>query len=1432
MSQPSEPAPPPGPPEKNPGPASSQDALAGVDGEGATGAGWAPPKQFDEYRLLWPLSRGGMGEVYLGHDTLLDRPVAIKFISAINPDSAIREQFLNEARAAARLQHPNVVTIYRVGEVDGRPLIVSEYVRGQNLDAVPKPLPWRRALEIGLGLARGLAAAHRRGVLHRDIKPGNVILSSDGEIKLLDFGLAEFVDRSHISGPELWAPEPHVGPVSGTSETMQIPIEQAAQVVAVDRHTGTGAGGGAGGTRDASGPEGKEFVVVVGAIPLPLPPADSFEGRSEAEDLAATPPAGSVPVSPEGTRKNPVSVGKIRVTPRPMPAVSGAPPDENAPTNPRQKPQKGDKGETASAAKGLASLSGAFGMIGFESTPQGSAVFHTSRIAGTPLYMAPEIWRGEPGTRQTDIYAMGSLLFELCAGAPPHIEAPLADLPRVVCEEDARPLAQVAAGVDPRFAAIVDRCLKRDPMQRFASGDELREALEALKPSEQAAPAPEGNPYRGLLAFEAEHRGLFFGRTNEIGTIVDRLRTEAFVLVTADSGVGKSSLCRAGVLPLISEGALGGSRKWTVVSMVPGRTPLAALIEVLAPVMGMPAEQLSARLRAEPTALAWELRKHLGEERGVTVFLDQLEELVTIADPTETALVGAALGRLAARVPGVRMLMTVRSDFLARVATVPGLGDELARGLYLLRPMTSDKIREAIVGPAHAKGVHFESESMVEALAETTAKTDGGLPLLQFALTELWEARQGDSITQASLDRIGGVSGALARHADQVLLSLPSSQRLAARRILMLLVTLDGTRARRADEELVRSDSAREALEALVKGRLVVARDTGEGIGYEVAHEALLKGWGTLKRWLEEFAESRQVKGRLETSANEWRRLGQAREALWSARQLAELSLIDESELTPREQAFLAASRRAVQRSRWGRRIAIVTVPLFLGTFAGAIKYQERRTQRQRVDSYVALGMSALGEAREKAQLAAKQREKAFSVFDAMKKDEGEAEWQKALEIAHEAEEAASKAGQVLEAALTLDGSRDDVRGYLGDALLEGALIAEANHHDEKKRDLIQRLRLYDADGSRVGRWSAPAQLTLSSHPVGAAVEIARFEPDVHHHRQLIDSRALGMTPVQGVSLAPGSYLVKLSAPGRAPVSYPIVLGRGERFSADVKLPLAEEIPPDFVYVPPGRFLFGAAADEEYRTGTLTTVPQHVLTVNGFLIGRYEVTVAEWMEYVRDRNQKTAASKAPKPSAPGSEPTVSQQPDGTWIYKLQTVGGSYTAKLGEPLVIAKRSIRRSQNWSRFPINGLSATDAKAYADWLAETGKLRGARLCTEHEWERAARGADDRIFPHGDTLGKAEANYDETYDHDSARAAPDEVGSYPASVSLFGIFDMAGNVADWTRSMVQPDQWVARGGAFFLGRFNANSVNRVILDPNYRDPQLGVRICASFDPR
>jgi serine/threonine protein kinase len=153
--------------------------------------------EIEEFRLIRPLGHGGMGVVYLGYDTVLRRAVAIKLIGSRAPAAASRERFLIEARAIARLSHPNIVTIYRVGAThDGRPFLVQELIRGRSLDRVPRPMPWRKVCELAIGITRGLEAAHRRGILHCDVKPANVMVDENGVPRLIDFGLASLSTAS------------------------------------------------------------------------------------------------------------------------------------------------------------------------------------------------------------------------------------------------------------------------------------------------------------------------------------------------------------------------------------------------------------------------------------------------------------------------------------------------------------------------------------------------------------------------------------------------------------------------------------------------------------------------------------------------------------------------------------------------------------------------------------------------------------------------------------------------------------------------------------------------------------------------------------------------------------------------------------------------------------------------------------------------------------------------------------------------------------------------------------------------------------------------------------------------------------------------------------------------------------------------------------
>jgi formylglycine-generating enzyme required for sulfatase activity len=1220
-----------------------------------------------EFRLLESLGSGGMGEVYLGHDTLLDRPVAIKILRDDESLRATHEAYLNEARAAARIQHPNVAAVYRVGEVDGRKFIAGELVRGKSLDLLPKPLPWREALKLAIGLCRGLAAAHRRGVLHGDLKPANAILAEDGTVKLVDFGLAQLLDA---------------------------------------------------------------------------------EGSKHEVDPSA--------------------------------------------------------------------------------------------VLGTPYYMPPEAWVAQSLSRRSDVYSMGALLYELVTGHPPFFGKQPHEIAFHSMRGQIAPISAAVADVDPRFTEILQRCLERAPERRYPSAEELREALEELDAASRGAAVPEGNPYRGLLAFEAAHRALFFGRDSEIGTILERLRTDPFVLVAGDSGTGKSSLCRAGVLPRVAAGGLDGaaagepseSRAYRTVQLVPGRRPATALAAALAPELGKTEDEVFRMVLDRPDTLRGALSARTGRDRGLLVFVDQLEELLTISHPAEAAAVSEALGQLAQRVPGVRLLMSIRGDFLARATVLPGLGEELTPAIYLLRPLSPEKMRQAIVGPARTKGVSFESDDLVESLIASTGRTEGGLPLLQFALSELWDAKPEAStiITARSLEEIGGVEGALARHADHVLHRLPVGQQAAARRMLCSLVTLERTRARRMGPELTGDDpNAAAALDALVRGRLLVASEVLGGTAVEIAHEALVTGWFTLRRMLDEQAEARVVRDRLETAAADWKRLGKGADVLWGAAQLAETARLDIEFLSSGEKDFLEESHKALKRRRRLRAGLLLLVPVVLVFIYGAAQMKARRDLEARLQGYLREAAAALADAEAQAREADDGERRAYDAFDHMQRDEGERLWGETRVRQAAVDGRYRDASQKIEAALALDVAHTSVREQLARVLYLRILLAERRHQAALQQELLQRLDVHDTAGVFRRLLDAPAKVAVRTEPPGAEVSLARFDLPSDGRALLEAPRALGATPLEAAALAPGSYLLELRAPGRAQVRYPILLHRGESLSVSIPLARTEQVPEGFVYVPEGRFLFGAADDETLRKSFLVTVPEHQTVTGPFLIARRETTFGEWIDYLRalpSEDRKARLMRVVEGDFSGAL-KLSELEDGAFKLEIKPSTETYSARSGEPIVYRGRATERSQDWLKMPVLGRALDDMNDYLRWLDRTGRVRGARLCSDQEWERAARGADGRLYPHGSSLSPSDANFYDTHGKDGTNLGPDEVGAHPLSASPFGVDDMTGNAFEWVRSSLAANEWVIRGGCFFFDAISARSSNRNVVEQNYRDPRFGLRVCA-----
>src|SRR5262249_15237411 len=155
----------------------------------------------DRYELEELVGSGGMSSVFRAHDRLLDRKVALKVLhQQYSDDDEYVERFRREARSVAALSHPNIVTVIDRGEHGGRQFIVFEYVEGENLKRLIQrrgQAPVATALELGMQIAQGLSFAHQQGLIHRDVKPQNVLLNGDGRAKVTDFGIARSLDVQH-----------------------------------------------------------------------------------------------------------------------------------------------------------------------------------------------------------------------------------------------------------------------------------------------------------------------------------------------------------------------------------------------------------------------------------------------------------------------------------------------------------------------------------------------------------------------------------------------------------------------------------------------------------------------------------------------------------------------------------------------------------------------------------------------------------------------------------------------------------------------------------------------------------------------------------------------------------------------------------------------------------------------------------------------------------------------------------------------------------------------------------------------------------------------------------------------------------------------------------------------------------------------------------
>jgi WD40 repeat protein len=402
-------------------------------------------------------------------------------------------------------------------------------------------------------------------------------------------------------------------------------------------------------------------------------------------------------------------------------------------------------------------------------------------------------------------------------------------------------------------------------------------AAEVAAQRSPAGPSdPSTSPYLGLACYEAGDAARFFGREALVAQVCSQLAANRLVTVFGPSGGGKSSLLRAGVVPAF-KGSSG--------VITPG---------------AQPCRELAAFEAARPDL----------------VVVDQFEEVFALCtDLAERERFVNALLDLAEAPGGPRVVLGIRADFFAACAQLPRLARSMAGSTVLVGQMAEDEMVQAVTGPARQAGLTVERALLAQVLAETRGQP-GALPLLSHALLEIWRQRRSNVLTLAGYEAAGGISGAIARTADQVYEHFGPSQRAATRQILTRLTALgEGTAdtRRRVDREELDFPGADDVIAELAAARLIVVQDSM----VEIAHEALIESWPRLHRWLTEDRDGLRLHRQLTDTARQWAALGQDQGTLYRGTRLALTTEgVRRAVLTPLESRFLAVSQAAERAER------------------------------------------------------------------------------------------------------------------------------------------------------------------------------------------------------------------------------------------------------------------------------------------------------------------------------------------------------------------------------------------------------------------------------------------------------------------------------------------------------------------------------------
>lgn len=586
-------------------------------------------------------------------------------------------------------------------------------------------------------------------------------------------------------------------------------------------------------------------------------------------------------------------------------------------------------------------------------------------IGGTPAFMAPEQFETDGAVSAAgDIYSATAVLWYAVTGSKPPDASALED------------------EVESRASAWQDfflRGMATDPKRRFAdiqswssAAHDVMARIAAQAPGSTGArqdgnAAPQTDvdcPYHGLSAFQPEDAERFFGREELVADLLHRLRSMKVLVVGGASGSGKSSLIRAGIIPSLQQGRIPGSEQWRIELFTPGRDALSELFFRLRGTDGDPRVRLDEFL-ARPS-IARQVLQDAGA-RPLLLAIDQFEELFTLNDEKVAREFIDALASITDPADSlVRIIITIRADFYEKCAAFPWLAEAVSRNQVLVGPMSASDLRRSIVEPARRVGVYVE-QHLVDAIVAEAGTDAGVLPLMSHALVEAWKRRLGATLTYEGYRGGGGMAGSIRQTADAIFdTDFSDKERKVAERLLLSLVTPGegGADTRRI---LERSDLAGDpdarvmdrVVKSLTEARLLTVDDET----VQITHEALLRSWPRLSRWIDRSRGDLRLRLRIVQMADEWIEADRDAEMLLSGARLdyiLEWLEKNKDKVGAKELEFLAASSNArdaaqaemITRRQKRRRLQIVAVcalvALTIGTTAASIIALNQTRQAER----------------------------------------------------------------------------------------------------------------------------------------------------------------------------------------------------------------------------------------------------------------------------------------------------------------------------------------------------------------------------------------------------------------------------------------------------------------------------------------------------